>query len=192
MTSEAQLRNRRHKVIPACGEDHEGPLLLGKTPSALDIAPRSTSVHGRWGDEYDDALGVALDGPLAGGAPRAVTQTAACGPASASTATATALKKGSNLWGDPVGDQVDWLHFGIGDPVQLHGLSATLGLNGRRGTIVRLVPETSHVAVMLEGGFGLKAVEPNNLRLDNCDEGAWGAGEEMSACLLYTSDAADE
>ena len=149
-------------------EDQDGPLLLDRQLGPHGFVGTTVPVTG-------------FPGPQA-----APVRLSAC----------AAPAKVSSLWGDPVGGQTDWLHLATGDQVVLHRL-ATTGLNGLRGRIVQLVEATARVAVCLDGGGGLKAVKPSNVRLDResagqgwADEGA-GQGTFPSTprkCVDYCSD----
>ena len=109
----------------ACCEDHEGPLLLEAVTGAP--GPRQ-----RWGDGYDDVTGRSADSCIG-----ATEQTANL-PDEPVLAHKTP-NPGNSLSDGPSGGTTDWLHFDVGDPVVLHGLVGTPGLNGLHGTIERRV-----------------------------------------------------
>eukprot|EP00929_Paragymnodinium_shiwhaense_P036391 TRINITY_DN19510_c0_g3_i1.p2 TRINITY_DN19510_c0_g3~~TRINITY_DN19510_c0_g3_i1.p2 ORF type:complete len:656 (-),score=195.32 TRINITY_DN19510_c0_g3_i1:150-2117(-) len=71
----------------------------------------------------------------------------------------------------------------VGDYVEIHSLQGAKELNGRRGRIIKFVPETGRFGVKLEGaaaGDDAKAIKPVNLtRLEGGPfEGSAGAGEK--------------
>ena len=151
-------------AVPACGEDSEGPLLL--EAAAGPYAPRQ-----RWGDGYDDEAGRMADVHI--GTAEQVANLAA-GVEFPALDPVSLVLQGLHSLGieyprsisDPARGRAEWLPFVVGDPVELHGLSAVHGLNGKRGTVESLVVETSRIAVRLDSGGGLKSVKPTNVRLD--------------------------